>query len=80
MENKKQNRIEIFNEMTIMFCSHLYNIFLRGEGQIEFINYVGWSFIGASAFNILVNMAIVVIETLIDIGSNIYSFVKERKK
>ena len=47
-----------------MFCAHMYNIFLRGEGTIEFINGVGWTFITASALNILMNMSIVVFETI----------------
>ena len=32
METKKENYIEIFNELCILLCSHLYNMFLRAEG------------------------------------------------
>lgn len=69
LETKKDNYIEIFNELIIMFCSYIYNIFLRGEGTIEFINLIGWCFMGAAALNILGNMAIVIIETLWDAGT-----------
>ena len=68
LEDTKQNRIEKFNELTIMFCSHMYNIFLRGEGTIPFINGVGWTFMGAAVFNILGNLAVVVVESISDAG------------
>jgi hypothetical protein len=29
LETKKENRIEGFNEISILTCAHLYNIFLR---------------------------------------------------
>jgi hypothetical protein len=64
LEDTKQNRIELFNELVIMLCSHLYNIFLRGEGSIGFINLIGWIFMGAAAANIFGNLAIVVFDSL----------------
>ena len=80
LEDTKQNRIEKFNELTIMFCSHMYNIFLRGEGTIPFINGVGWTFMGAAMLNILGNLAVVVFETIADTGEKILIWRNNRVK
>lgn len=69
LEDAKQNRIEVFNELSIMLCAHTYNIFLRGEGTIGFINGTGWMFMGTASFNILGNSAVVVLETIQDAAS-----------
>jgi len=37
LETGKENKIEVFNEICILTCAHLYNIFLRGEGGAAFI-------------------------------------------
>ena len=63
-----------------MFCAHMYSIFLRGEGSITFINAVGWTFISASAFNILGNLSIVVFETIKDAGEKIVNYRDERQR
>ena len=68
LENTKQNRIEIFNELCIMVCAHLYNIFLRGEGSLQFLNGTGWTFMGTAAFNIIGNMGIVIMDSLSGFG------------
>lgn len=70
LEDKKQNRIEYFNEFSIITCAHIYNIFLRGEGTIGFINGTGWMFMAMAAFNILGNLCIVVMDTLADTTNN----------
>jgi len=80
LEDRKQNRIEYFNELTIMLCSHIYNIFLRGEGTIGFIGVVGWTFMGAAAINILGNMGVVLFETLNDAGGKIMEFKEQKNK
>ena len=76
----KLNRIEIFNELTIIFCSHMYNIFLRGEGTIGFISTVGWVFIGAAAFNILGNFSIVIFESISDSGGKFVQWRTDKLK
>lgn len=59
LQTKQENRIELFNEFCILLCTHVYSIFLRGEGTVEFINISGWIYMGISCFNILINLAIV---------------------
>ena len=63
METKQENRIESFNEICIYACSQLYNVFLRGEGSVGFISVIGWKFMVVSAFNILVNLVVVIYQT-----------------
>lgn len=63
-----------------MFCAHLYNIFLRGEGTLGFINGVGWTFMGASALNILINMAIVIFDTVIEAGEKYVQWKQHKRK
>jgi len=80
LEDLKQNRIEVFNELSIMFCAHTYNIFLRGEGTISFINGTGWVFMGTASFNILGNTAIVVFETIQDAASKWTNIKQEQQR
>ena len=72
MATKKENYIELLNEMCILGCSHIYNVFLRGEGGAAFLGRVGWAFMGVSIFNILANIAIILVDVL---KESFYSFV-----
>ena len=47
-----------------MMCAHFYNIFLRGEGTVEFLDGTGWSFMGVASFNILGNMSILILDSI----------------
>ena len=67
-ENSKQNIIEIFNESTILACGYFYSIFMRGEGTVDFINNIGWIFIGIASLNVSVNMSLVTYESIININ------------
>ena len=77
-DSKKQNIIELFNELNIMVCCHLYNIFLRGEGSIDFINTIGWVFMGLTGINIVGNLSVVLFETMIDSVQKVVDFRKSR--
>jgi len=46
----------------------LYNVFLRGEGNIGFINIIGWVFMGVSVFNIFTNLVFVLISSISNAG------------
>ena len=76
METKKENLIELFNELCVLGCSHLYNIFLRGEGGASFLGNIGWVYMGLSIFNILANLSIVLLETLVE---SFYNFVNNKR-
>ena len=88
-EGTAQNRIEIFNEVCIMGCSHIFNIFLRGEGTISFINGTGWAFMATSISNILGNLANVIYSSFGDLSEwwvnrkrrqLMEKYIKERKE
>ena len=66
METRRENWVEIFNEICILTCAHLYNMFLRSEGGPAFLGHIGWAFMGVSAFNILGNLALVIYETALE--------------
>jgi hypothetical protein len=79
LKDTKSNLIEIFNELTIMFCAHLFNIFLRKEGTVDFINWIGWSFIIAASLNITINLAIVLFEQLFGLIKKAQMLYRNRK-
>lgn len=70
LESRLENRIELFNELTILSCAHLYNIFLRGAGPPIFIENTGWVFIGFASFNVIVNLLVVISQSLYNSGEN----------
>ena len=80
LEDSKQNKIEILNEVTVMLSAHVFNIFLRGEGTDGFINNMGWVYIGISVFNILINLAIVLIDSIYETGSEYLEKRQQEKK
>lgn len=63
-----------------MSCAHIYNVFLRGQGSIGFINGTGWVFMGLAAFNILGNLAVVVIDTLVEAVQKYLNKRQEKKR
>jgi len=56
--------MEIFNEVTIMICT--YHLFLFTEyvpdAQVRYM--IGWSIVGVTTFNILVNILVVLVSTV----------------
>ena len=63
-----------------MLSAHVFNIFLRGEGTDGFINNMGWVYIGISVFNILINLAIVLIDSIYETGSEYLEKRQQEKK
>ena len=51
------------NEFCILECAYIFNIFVRDEGTFEFLNNMGWIFIGISAFNVLYNLSFAIYDT-----------------
>jgi len=64
LNTKKENIIETFNEFTIMLSVHIINVFLNVAVQRISRDIVGWTLMGLVSFNILVNMGIVLYETI----------------
>lgn len=69
-ETRKVNKIEIFNEITILIVCFLMTTLLNIEIPPDLSENVGWMIIGVSTFGILVNLALVCQETLGDVFSN----------
>lgn len=58
MHTSKENRIEIFNELTIFMCATIMTCFLDVAMPVELRNLLGWVLMGVSGFNIFVNLCI----------------------
>lgn len=76
MESKKENYIEIFNEFGILMCAYVMNIFLQRSAPPSFMALMGWTFMGISMFNILINVALAVGYMIFEFVSSMY----KRKK
>ena len=61
-----QNRVELFNELTILLCSHICNQFLDIAIHLDTRDILGWVLIGLAVFNILVNLALIGLRVVMD--------------
>ena len=57
-ENPILNRLEVFNEVCIMAASYHLFVFTEYVDDPIMQYKVGWSIIGVTAFNIMVNMGV----------------------
>ena len=64
---RNDNIIEAFNEITIYICSQIYTVLCRSEGGHVTITKMGWSFITTCSFNILINVALLIINSCVDL-------------
>jgi len=71
MASKMDNKIEIFNELTIMLSCHINNCFLNIAIPLSARDKMGWVLMGLAAINIVGNMAIMAKNTTFDIGQSI---------
>jgi hypothetical protein len=58
MMTPKLNRIEIFNEMTILICANIMVLFLNIAMPFDLKDILGWTLMGCASFNIVVNLTI----------------------
>jgi len=54
-EMKKDNAIELFNEVCILLSSYMMCIFLDKNSSMPFLRLVGWSFMGLTFLNVGIN-------------------------
>jgi len=78
--SKKENRMELFNEISILSCCHLFMIFIQDRGSAKFLGYVGWTFMGVASLNILGNLSVVVLASVFDCGGKYRTRKLEKKK
>ena len=71
MKSSQDNFIEIFNELCILLCAHTFNIFINNAVPFDMRYKLGWVFIGIAVFNIAVNLAFTIKESIVDIFNGI---------
>lgn len=67
LDSNHANRIEIFNEICIIACSHIVNVFLNAAVPIDFRDNLGWALMAVAGFNIIVNLGITGYGSILDI-------------
>ena len=55
-----KNRLELFNEFTVVTCTLLMMTFTQYVPDVETQYMMGWSMIGVIVFNFLVNLTIII--------------------
>ena len=60
LKTLEENRIEVFNEGSILTCCHLMTTFLNVAIPIDFKDQLGYVLIGVATLNIAVNLSLVV--------------------
>jgi len=66
-ESQFANRIEIFNELTVLGISEMTTTLLNRSCTPLFKNEVGWVIIAIATFNIFINIAIVAVSSCTDL-------------
>ena len=67
LDTKRANQIEIFNEVCIVLCAHTVTTFLNAAIPIELRDDLGWQLIGISGINIIINLTITGVDSIIDV-------------
>ncbi len=64
---KRLNRIEIYNELTVLFCS--WHLFLYTELVPDALMcyYLGWSIVLFTLLNLVINIGIVIVMNLLEL-------------
>ena len=71
MGNPKNNFLELFNELCILLCAQLMNVFLEGVAPAPFMSKIGWTFMGVSIFNILINVVGLIVNQIYENGRKV---------
>ena len=79
LSTPKENLIEIFNESTILIACYVVMILLEVGSPIESRNFFGWMIILFAAFNILVNMSMLLFNTVVGAFKEIQQKIINRK-
>ena len=64
LQDKKAQNIEIFNEMTIYVCSLFVTTLINVAIPLHFKDVLGWVIMGVATFNIVVNLALIIIGSI----------------
>ncbi|TNV73814.1 hypothetical protein FGO68_gene12683 [Halteria grandinella] len=72
------NDLEIFNEVSILFATyHLFLFTDYADGDVDLQYLAGWSMVGLSAFNISINMLVMVVVTVKKGYAGIRQFIRK---
>jgi Na+/melibiose symporter-like transporter len=66
LKSRKENLIEIFNEVCIYLCSNVMAVFLNVAMPTSLRMQLGWFLMGVAALNIVVNLALTCLSSLRD--------------
>jgi len=78
--SKFANRIEIFNELTVLIISEMTTIFVDGYVSMDLKFQTGWAIIMMATFNIFLNIIIVAVSSFADLWNSIFDVIAEFKK
>ena len=76
-----KNRIELFNEITVLVCSFHMMTYTDFVGDVDTINTMGWSLIATIVFNCIVNLFIILFvgaKSIYLIGLKYYKRIKAK--
>ena len=68
MDSNKGNLMEVFNEATILIVGYHLFVYTDFVENADIKWNTGWSIVGVTLFNILVNLAVAIYDLLCQIG------------
>ena len=63
----RANRIEVFNELSILLCIYNTNVLLDESIPTDLKNTIGWILIGVAILNVFVNLALTIFISVVDV-------------
>jgi hypothetical protein len=75
-EEKRTNQIEAFNEVCILMCNYLMQVFVEGQ-ELQMMITLTWVFIGVNLINVGLNIIIIIYDIIIEFAKWIMKLRKE---
>jgi len=64
LENKPEQRMECFNESTIVICFYFIMQFLNPSLKTEARDLLGWLLMGTATFNVFINLSSIFLSSI----------------
>jgi len=64
LENKPEQRMECFNESTIVICFYFIMQFLNPALKTEARDLLGWLLMGTATFNVFINLSSIFLSSI----------------
>ena len=78
--NKSEQRMECFNESTIVICFYYIMQFLNPALKTEARDVLGWMLMGTLTFNVLVNLASIFYSSIKESWDELMESIENRQK